>query len=155
MANYYPAEICLNGHVISSCRNNIEKYCSICGAKTISICPSCQVPIRGELNTDIIIVKDYVLPAYCFNCGQPFPWTQSKIDAINELMELDEQLSVDEKSYISQNINSIISDTPKTKVVATKFGILFKKAGKITASAIRDILVDIASESAKKIIFGE
>lgn len=156
MSNYYPAEICLNGHVISSYSTNIEKYCSNCGAKTISSCPSCNTPIRGKYNADnVVILQDYKAPSYCFSCGKPFPWTQSRIDAIAELIEFDNQLSKDEKLYISNNVNELTIDTPKTKVVATKVKFYLSEAATATADAIKDILVEIISESAKKIIFGQ
>lgn len=156
MSNYYPAQICLNGHVISSCETGVEKYCSDCGAETISNCPSCNTLIRGSYNDEYALyISEYKRPAYCFACGNPFPWTQSNLEAIQELIDFDEQLSKEEKSYIDNNISALTTDTPKTKVVATKFNVFLKKAGTVTASAVRDILVDIASETAKKIIFGQ
>lgn len=156
MSGYYPAEICLNGHVISSSSKNVETYCSDCGAKTISSCPSCNTPIRGKYNDEYVVyVQEYKAPAYCFSCGNPFPWTQSRIDAINELIEFDNQLSNDKKSYINNNINALTVDTPKTKVVATKIKFYLSETANATGNAIKDILVDIISETAKKIIFGQ
>lgn len=97
----------------------------------------------------------YIVPSYCCDCGKPYPWTQLQLEAISELVEFDDQLSNEDKHYINTNISSITTETPKTKVVATKLNAFLRKAGSATTSAIRDILVDIASESAKKIIFPE
>lgn len=156
MPGYYPAQICLNGHVISTCENNVETYCSDCGAKTISACPNCNTPIRGDYNDEYIVyTNEYKRPSYCFACGNPFPWTQSSLKSIQELIDFDKQLSEEEKSYIDNNISALTTDTPRTKVVATKLNVFLKKAGTVTVSAVRDILVDIASETAKKIIFDE
>lgn len=156
MSNYYPAEICLNGHVVSDNEKNIETYCSICGAKTISSCPSCNSPIRGQYNSEFVLLDEtYVLPKYCYACGKAYPWTQSSIEAIQELVELDEQLSEEEKNYIDNNISALTTEVPKTKVVATKVKLFLKKAGTTTATAIKDILVDVASETAKRTIFGQ
>ena len=157
MSRYYNAQICLNGHVISYFSSNESDYCPDCGAKTIISCPSCNTNIRGKERPDpgIIAVYDYILPKYCYNCGQPYPWTKSHLDAIQELIEFDENLSAEEKSYINDNVQSLTIDTPKTTVVATKFNYYLKKAGSATISATRDILVEIASEAAKKIIFPE
>ena len=155
MSDYYPAEICLNGHVISACETGIETYCSDCGSKTISQCPSCNTPIRGDFNDEYtVFIQKYNAPAYCYACGNPFPWTKSQIEAITELIEFDEQLSVDKKSYMSNNIDALTTDNPKTKVVATKFKFYLSEAANATGNAIKDILVDIISETAKKIIFG-
>jgi hypothetical protein len=46
-----------------------------------------------------------------------------------------------------------VRDTPKTTVAATRFKKLVLKGGKELAGGFRDILVDIASETAKKILW--
>ena len=154
MSNFYNAQICLNGHVISYYSEDIEKFCSQCGAKTITSCPNCGTNIRGMKDYDIpTIGAVYTLPSYCPECGSPYPWTQSKLDAMKELIDFDENLSPDEKDYMNSNLKDLTVDTPKTKVVATKFKSYLRKAGTAVASSIREILVDIASEAAKKIIF--
>ena len=156
MSGYYSAQICLNGHIISEYENNIETYCSKCGSKTISSCPSCNTPIRGAYNNEYSLYDEkYNLPAYCFACGKPYPWTQLHIEAITELINFDNQLSDDEKLYMSNNINTLTTDNPKTKVVATKFKFYLSEAANATGNAVKDILVDIISETAKKIIFGQ
>lgn len=150
------AQICCNGHVVSSSKKDIEKFCSQCGSATISECQNCNASIRGrEYEPGVIAVYPYTVPAYCYNCGAPYPWTKAKFEAMKELIEFDSELSAEEKSYMSDNLEDLTVDTPKTKVVATKFNIFLRKVGSVTASAIRDILVDIASETAKKIIFGQ
>ena len=83
--NFYTAQICLNGHARSSLSKNVEKFCSECGAETIQQCPNCKNLIRGK--EDIPGVADftsYHVPKYCYNCGRPYPWTQSKLDAMKE-----------------------------------------------------------------------
>lgn len=156
MSGYYPAQICLNGHVISDWKNNVETYCSDCGAKTISACPNCNTPIRGDYNDEYALyTTEYKRPSYCFACRNPFPWTQSSIEAIQELIDFDEQLSQEGKDYIDNNISALTTDIPKTKVVATKFKYYLSETANATGNAVKDILVDIISETAKKIIFGE
>ena len=153
MSDYCPAEICMNGHVISKFKTGVETYCSNCGAKTISKCPSCGSAIRGAYDNTYDFGLDYKCPSYCYSCGNPYPWTKSQIEAVTELLVLDQQLSVDKKEYISSNINSLTNDAPKTKAVATKVKLYLSEAA-TTGNAIKDILVDILSETAKKIIFG-
>lgn len=152
---YRDAQICCNGHVISSSSKNVEKFCSECGSATISECPNCNTSIRGsEYFPGVIGIAPYTVPSYCYNCGSPYPWTKSKLEAIQELLDFDESLSPDKKDYINENINSLTSDTPKTKVVATKIKHYLSEMAISTGEAIKDILVDIISETAKKIIFG-
>jgi len=159
MGYYKTAQICENGHVITasySSSNLGENYCHLCGAETIITCPSCNANIRGKYEVEGVLdfsTKKFPTPSFCHNCGARFPWTKSAIEVAKELLELESNLSPEELSYLNENMTSILVDTPKTKVVATKFKLALGKVGSTTASAIKDILVDIASEAAKKIIF--
>lgn len=50
MDEYYSAQICLNGHVISRMTDVLDSeslYCKECGEKSIISCPSCNAQIRG------------------------------------------------------------------------------------------------------------
>nr|WP_302596466.1 DUF2321 domain-containing protein [uncultured Cellulosilyticum sp.] len=158
MAYYHTAQICTNGHVITSYADQYvedrENFCSECGASTIMHCPNCSQPIKGR-ESEFGYIGDYDAPSYCHYCGTPYPWTAQAIDATNELLELEDLLSRDELEYLSQNMSSIISDTPKSKVVATKLKLAMGKLSTNVASAIKDVVVDVASETAKKIILGE
>lgn len=158
MGYYHSAQICENGHVITSYADEYteerQEFCSICGAKTIMECPNCSSLIKGSAS-EFGYLSDYDAPSYCHACGTPYPWTNQAIEAANELLELEDLLSIDELEYLSQNMCSIISDTPKSKVVATKLKLAMGKLSANVASALRDIVVDIASEATKKIILGE
>lgn len=160
MSYYHVAQICLNGHVITDTYDQNpefrQNFCNKCGEKTITKCPNCKSNIRGDYEVEGICFIGSTMdtaPAYCYNCGSPYPWTKTALESTQELLALESTLSSDELSYLSENLSSIIVDTPKTKVVATKFKISLSKISSTTASAIKDILVDIASETAKKIIF--
>jgi hypothetical protein len=71
---------------------------------------------------------------------------QAAIDLFNDEWE-DEQ---DRKSF-QDSIEQITKDTPQAQVASKRLVRLLTKIGKGSASAIRDILVDVASEAAKKI----
>lgn len=81
MAQYHTAQICLQGHVITGDVNNgmSSKFCSKCGEATITECPQCKTPIRGNLiigeNSGYPLTK---APEYCTECGQPYPWFKSE-----------------------------------------------------------------------------
>jgi hypothetical protein len=160
MGHYETAQICENGHVItanySKNSSSHQAFCDLCGIKTITVCPSCNANIRGRYKSDGVInihSDNLPTPSFCYNCGNPYPWTKASFDATLELLELESNLSPEELAYLNENMSSLTVDTPKTKVVATKFKIALSKVGSTTASAIKDILVEIASEAAKKIIF--
>jgi len=52
-------------------------------------------------------------------------------------------------------LDDLIVETPRTQLAAVRFKNLAAKAGRETAGALRSIIVDIASEAAKKAIFGQ
>lgn len=152
----YSMLVCENGHVITDMLEDLsynDKFCSICGARTISRCPSCDTRIRGAQSG--VIVVGYVTPPpqYCPECGAPMPWTQSKMEAMKELAELDDGLSDGDKVQFMKSATATLSENPKTKVSAFNVKKILGKMGKETASAIRDLLVDMVAESAKRIIW--
>lgn len=162
MGYYNTAQICTNGHIITDSYDiNPEfrqNFCDICGAKTIITCPNCNSKIRGDYEVENITFIDSTMssaPSYCYNCGKPYPWTDSALKAARELLAIDDTLSQDELDYFTENMTSITVDTPNTKVVSTKLKIYLNKAGSAIVSAFKDIVVEIGSETAKKIILGE
>ena len=94
------------------------------------------------------------MPWFCHNCGKPYPWTESRIQAAKELIELEDKFSDAEKIALAADLPDLIRDTPRTQVAATRFKKLAAKAAGGVASALRDIIVDVASEAAKKTILG-
>ena len=77
------------------------------------------------------------------------------MDAARELIEFEDNLSVSEKELLRNSLDEIIAENPKTKVAAIKFKHTLAKVGQETAKALRDIAVDIASETAKKVLLGQ
>lgn len=157
-SDYYTMLVCENGHVLTDClerSSNNTPYCSECGAKTISQCPSCSAKIRGDLRDSGVVVIGYTTPApkYCPECGAPFPWTTASLDALRELAELDDNLDDDDANALVQSAETALTDGPKTKVAALRVKKVLGKARETTASAARDLLVDVLAESAKRMIW--
>ena len=161
--DYGNAQICLNGHIITYKANDlhlIQNFCPTCGQKVIIRCDNCETPIRGGIRYESQIdppyryySNPYVRPAYCYNCGHPFPWTRSAQQAAFELVELS-PLNDSEKSELKSSIDNLLIDSPKTSVSVTKFKMYVGKAGSEIAKGLRDILVDLVSETVKKSIWG-
>lgn len=150
--SYDNAIICKNGHVINDYVNRYpednKNYCEKCGSKAISKCDNCSNPIQGN-----IWGGDYELPSFCYNCGGIFPWTKGKIEAAIELSEESNYINKEEKEIFVNSINEVVKDTPKSAVGATRLKKILSKIGNGTSKMIRDIIVDITSETAKKILF--
>ena len=151
------AQICLNGHIINAATQTYpyinRKFCKECGAPAITECPNCNSKIEGEFDPkgewDTI---PYNVPTYCSDCGNPFPWTASKIEAAHKLTQELENISDAEKEILSKSIDDIIRDTPKTELAATRFKKIISKVGKTSLEAFKTILIDIATEKAKGIL---
>ncbi|MDP4146091.1 MAG: DUF2321 domain-containing protein [Bacillota bacterium] len=160
MSYYHTAQICLNGHIITDSYDSSpalsQKFCDECGSETITQCPNCHSNIRGDYEVSGICYLGSTMqkaPSYCYNCGESYPWTREALSSIAELLLLESSLSDQELISLQSDLSSLLSDTPKTKLVATKLKLALTKTSSVVSSAIRDILVDIASEAAKKIIF--
>ena len=155
---YDVAQICLNGHIINDSvkkypRHN-KKFCDKCGATTITNCPNCNTEIQGEYHVEGFIgISHYTAPAFCSNCGKPYPWIEDKIQAAHDLTQELENISEDEKGILAQSINEIVKDSPRTSLAATRFKKILSKTNKPIVDAFRNILVDIISETAKKLLW--
>lgn len=152
---YYDATICENGHVISSYRSNESKFCPQCGTKTFSVCQKCNSTIQGSCyNDEFVIYEEYQKPYYYSNCGHPFPWTQKILDNAVELLSFDNEIDEFSKELIKTAIPGLIVysqvETPLS-IARYKKGICC--AGQMIKDSMRQLLIDVVCEVAKKSLF--
>ena len=153
---YDVAQVCLNGHVINarseSSPEDNTKYCADCGERTITSCQDCGEKIRGESTAPAFFATGYTDPApsYCIECGKPYPWTQSKIEAFRELVGV-LSLNQDNKTVLLDGITHITRDTPRTEVVCAKFSRIISKL-KPQEPRLISILSNIATDRAKELL---
>ncbi|MBL7125718.1 MAG: DUF2321 domain-containing protein [Dehalococcoidales bacterium] len=176
---YDTAQICTNGHVInwmSVSRPDYNRgFCGKCGASTVTNCQYCNAKIMGYYHVGRFTIEEHkkrmreilhplpnatldyntglTLPSFCSGCGKPYPWTETKLKAAQELSDEIENLSPEEREMLKKSLDDIVRDTPQTTVAATRFKKLVTKAGPVVADGFRKILVDVLSETAKKIIW--
>ena len=147
---YDIAQICHKGHVINSCAKVYpqfnQKFCQICGSATTTSCLECHTPIRGSY-LDGLAAAGYKAPAFCINCGCPFPWTQTRITAALELAQDIDTLSEVDKALLKQCIDDLITDSPFIMVAITRLKKIMTKAGPEAALLFREILMDVTPES--------
>lgn len=163
MGDYGIAQICLNGHVITTNSNDIhlyQKFCQSCGQTIISTCQNCNTPIKGRHREVSHIdppfrysTSPYFKPLYCYNCGEAFPWTQRTKEAAYDLVKFANKLSDTEKKDLKASISELIKDSPKTSIAQFKFKKYALKAGSEVAKGLKEILIDLVSETAKKAIW--
>lgn len=150
MADKY-AKICLNGHVsIESTPISGEQFCEKCGAKMISKCPSCDAPIKEWSYNGVVVIgtPKFEKPLYCRSCGNPYPWTESALEAISLMIQEDEELSELEQEKLQESLPDIITETPKTNLASVRIKKALLSAGSFTAEAIRQFVIDFGCELA-------
>ncbi|HYE57826.1 MAG TPA: DUF2321 domain-containing protein [Rhodothermales bacterium] len=155
-SSFDSAQICLNGHVVTSHYHDFpqfrKSFCSDCGEKTITACGNCQAEIQGSYRDGFSI--DYGLPAFCQECGSPFPWTERALAAAADLAEDLDELGPDEKANLKASLADLIRSGPRTSLAETRFKRLMSKVRAESYQAMRSILIDVLSESVKRSIFG-
>jgi hypothetical protein len=159
MDGYDVAQICLNGHVTNEMSTRYpqfnKQFCEKCGERTIRQCPSCNSQIRGVYHMDGVLGGiDYSPPGFCFQCGDAFPWTTSRVEAAKELADSFDQLSEVEREQLKASVDDLIRENTRTPVAQSKFRKVLAKVGKEGVDGMRNILVDVLSEAVKKSVFG-
>jgi hypothetical protein len=153
------ALICTNGHIINPAATSFPEentsHCERCGSIAVGACPWCSEPIHGEYHlSGSIAIAPFSPPAFCWACGAPYPWTSARITAAQALAEEMAGLSEREREILKQSISELVHDSPYSAVAVVHFKRLLAKAGKGIAESLREILVDVLSEAAKKAIWG-
>ena len=156
---YDTAQICLNGHTINERSSSIpvenKDFCEKCGARTITGCEGCGAPIQGFLNIELVDYRyDYSPPSFCHKCGTPYPWTESRLEAAQELADELDDLTPREREVLKRSLDDLVADTPRTALAATTFKTLVAKAGPVVAAGFKEILIEVVTESAKRQIWG-
>lgn len=152
--NYYDnAQICLNGHVISDVAGthpvHTTPFCTQCGAQTKRTCQSCDAGIRGYYHSDII-TGYYRRPEYCHSCGAPYPWTERSLDALRQLAHEAKELTPEEQDQLAESFDALLTDTPRTEIAIARLKRFLPRIGSEIGDAIKQVLVNIATEAAKK-----
>ncbi|KZC19824.1 DUF2321 domain-containing protein [Rhodanobacter denitrificans] len=133
-----------------------EKFCSRCGELTTTICPECEAQIRGYYHVEGVITLGgkYEPPPHCYNCGAAFPWTKRKMAAAIELLETDGVLTNKELAQFREDLAVLTMDSPGVQIASIRFKKAMAKVGLSVASGVREIIVDVLSEAAKKALWG-
>jgi len=151
MLDYY-ARVCKNGHtLVSFDRISGKEYCEQCGAEMLDKCPSCNSLIREWHYPPGVVagIPKYNRASYCKECGKPYPWTLSAIEAAAMLIEEDGDLDAELQGRVVDTLPDIITETPKTQVAVARFKKALATAGKFTAEGLRQFAIDFGCELAK------
>jgi hypothetical protein len=114
---------------------------------------------RGECGALILgsspaILGDWSPANFCGACGRPYPWAAAARAAADELIDLLDGLSEQDRETLKGTLDDLVADSAATEVAAVKFKMLAKKAGQEGATALRAIVTSVATEGAKRLILG-
>jgi len=151
------ALVCLSGHMVNhSMKRDPEcntKFCKKCGEKAIWQCIHCEHDIQGNYHyPGVVALGPQKPPGFCHNCGQPYPWTGRTLEAAKELIGMADSLSPTEKQDFDRAVSDLMKEGPRTGLAAEKFKRYCKQAGKAVGEGVYKIVIDVVSETAKKIL---
>jgi len=156
---YDVASVCSNGHTVNPASVESPEFntpfCGECGAKAINACPSCNGEIPGRLQNSRVTGLPWWPTAYCEACGKPYPWTEQRVAALTDAIELTEGLSSEDKVKLTQSIPDLIAETPKTDTAAARLKAAIKKAGKSDGKLLYDVGVKVTADVGSQTLKGE
>ena len=153
------ALVCRNGHLVNDrsraapARN--AKWCTTCGAATLSACPGCREPIAGfhyRLDPEAA-AEPVTVPRYCSSCGRPFPWTERAMSGARALIRELSALDQYERDQLRRSIDHIVRETPQTPLAIVRIRKALDRVGGDTAKGLQEILLSVANESVKDRLF--
>jgi hypothetical protein len=159
-SSYLTAEVCLSGHTTTSRVEDTpeltSRFCPHCGVETIQACPSCKAAIRGDYEVPGVVAIGfaYCPPNHCHNCGTAFPWKTAKLEAAKEHAAEVEGLDATERAQLQGAIDDLAAGGARIDLAASRFKRLMKKAGQTVGSGLYKIVLDVATEAAKKALVG-
>ena len=148
--SYYPAFICENGHTISSSSDACtDRFCSTCGGRVFNQCPECHKQIRGKYRDSIGLMAKYKVPAYCRDCGKPYPWTKIAIETTVLMLEEEANLTFADRQKLIEVLPDAITETPKTPLAAIRIRKAIETASSFVAEGLRQFVIDFGCELLK------
>jgi len=163
---YYDAHICEQGHLLTKtamrgplCPGEAA-FCRDCGAKAVSTCRQCSAHIQGVRIPPLGASRDfsmlplpqaqaYSAPAHCPQCGHAYPWTEARLKAAADLVDLAEALSPEERAQLKADLPALASEGPQSPVAAQRWKKgLAKLGGDLYAVGVK-VLGDVVTASVK------
>lgn len=152
VGTYKIAAVCTNGHVSS---DDVEAHpptprCKLCGEVVRTTCANCESSIHGRFEAPGVFALSptYRPPAYCHQCGSPYPWTSAKLDALRILVK--EEGDTQEVERVLEFLNDLVVETPRTDLAFARFKKWTEKVSPTLAKSAWSIVRDLATEAVKK-----
>jgi hypothetical protein len=123
-------------------RRNHYNVLELRGNNSWPLCPAGRYRVGGFFR----------LASYCYECGKPYPWTAEKLEAAKGLAEELEGVTAEDREKLKSAIEDLAASGPRAEAGAARIKRMLGKASTAVGQALWKMTVDIASESAKKIL---
>lgn len=154
------AQVCLEGYMVNDQAESEpecnKKFCSKCGVATILACLHCSAKIKGYPHIPNVASCSVEEPEkFCDSCGHLYPWSESSLKATLDLAAELDTLSDQDRADLRKSLPDLLRDVPNTPVAAMRFKKILRKVGEKGGGILWELLKDVASKTATKIILGE
>lgn len=155
MEGYDVGMVCLSGHSVTGMASSAPQFgspfCPKCGQQTIAKCPECGATIRGHYHVPgFLSTAPWEPSSHCHACGKPYPWTERKAEALQEMIDELDGLSDEEREKLKKSVPDVIADTPKSETAALRFKKAVGKVGKVAGNLMMSVLTKVATETVKQ-----
>ena len=94
MSGYDIMQVCMSGHCINDRYQRFpahnKAFCPKCGEPTITACPECEAPIKGDYHVPgVLSRRAFPAPGFCDTCGMPYPWQIAGVANALEVLRLE------------------------------------------------------------------
>ena len=152
---YDVGQICGSGHWITQYAltqpEGQQKFCTRCGEPTFIACSQCNAPIRSKM-LDSMWFGEIPAPSYCYECGEPHPWTAARLKAARASGEAADEFDDDEAEEFAAAVAEISKDGPGAPVAATKVRKMLNRLSGPTGAAATKVVGDVATAAVKKLL---
>lgn len=163
----------MNGHTITNrlhTGREAKDFCPTCGLETISKCPSCGEEIQGWFVKRTATTASFSRkfesfppkppskkpPAFCHYCGKPFPWTEKKLEAVDELVDELKALGLSphDGEVLKTSLHDLIQQNQHQEVAELKLRKILAKVGEEGLVWAKTILYKVLTDVVFKRLFG-
>ena len=122
-------------------------FCSQCGADNINGCLYCETTIEDD--------EEYrsARPSYCCTCGKPFPWIETALKTAEKYTDDLQELDAEDRADLKATFIDLTRNTSRTDIAANRFMGHVRKLSSTAGEVLKGIIIEIASEAAKRIIY--
>ncbi|PTL75440.1 hypothetical protein DAT35_54985 [Vitiosangium sp. GDMCC 1.1324] len=135
-------------------------FCRDCGARAVKTCGQCSAHIQGVRIPPLHTRRDfsmlpspeaqpYRIPAHCPQCGHAYPWTEARLKAAAELVDLAEALSAEERAQLKADLPALANEGPQSPVTAQRWKKGLAKVGGDLYGVRMKVLGDLVTASVK------